>query len=220
MKKFGKLSAVIWDLDGVIVDSEPQHFKSWQDTFQCYSLNISDSQLRQTFGMTSPEVMRMLLGADADAAFISKICDEKEALFRVLIKDQAAYLPGVETWLARFKEADIRQALASSGSMENINTTLDTLGTRPFLKEIVSGIGLPSKPDPEIFLKAARLLGIPANACLVIEDSIAGVAGAKAAGMKCLAVMTTNPAKLLSAADVIVKNLELLSKTKISELFR
>lgn len=220
MNKFGKLSAVIWDLDGVIVDSEPQHFKSWHDTFQRYSLNITDSQLRQTFGMTSPVVMRTLLGADADEAFISKICNEKEALFRADIKDSAAYLPGVEFWLNQFKEAGIRQALASSGSMENIITTLDALGTRPFLEKVVSGIGLPSKPDPAIFLKAAHLLGVPANACLVIEDSLAGVAGAKAAGMKCLAVTTTNPAQALSVADVILRDLESLSVTMISDLFQ
>lgn len=219
MKYFGNLTAVIWDLDGVIVDSEPQHFRTWRETFQRYSLKVSDSQLRQLFGMTSPEVVRTLLGIDVDEAFVSQICDEKEALFRSIIKNTATYLPGVESWLLKFNQAGIRQALASSGSPENINTILDALGTRPFLDEIVSGKDLPSKPDPAIFLKAAHLLGVPANTCLVIEDSIAGVAGANSAKMKCLAVMTTNHGKALSAANVIVKNLESLSNSMISGLF-
>ena len=219
MNRFGKLRAVIWDMDGVIVDSEPHHFQSWKNVLKHYSFNVSEAQLRRMFGMTSPEVVRILFGADVKEEFVSRLCEEKELLFREAFQESAAYLPGVEYWLSTFKQAGIRQALASSGSQENIDAVLDALGTRRFLDVVVSGKNLPSKPDPAVFLMAAQQLGRQSDVCLVIEDSIAGVAGAKAARMKCLAVTTTNTPLELTTAEMVLKNLEFLSDSTIKSLF-
>ena len=220
MRKFGRLEAVIWDMDGVIVDSGPFHFNSWHNTLGQYSLVVSEAELRRMFGMTSPEVVKILFGADVKEEFVAQLCEEKELLFREAIQTNAQYIPGVEYWLTEFKRSGIQQALASSGSPENIDAVLDTLGTRFYLDAVVSGKDMPSKPDPRIFLKAAQQLGAEPNNCLVIEDSIAGVAGAKAAGMKCLAVTTTNIAEDLVNADMILKNLESLSESKLNSLFK
>ena len=84
--------------------------------------------------------------------------------------------------------------------MENIDAIVDETGIRGYFKALVSGVGHPSKPDPWIFLEAARRVGVEAEYCLVVEDSIFGVQGAKAAGMRCLAVTTTNPSPDLLAA--------------------
>lgn len=219
MSNFGSLEAVIWDMDGVIVDSGPYHFNSWHNTLDQYSLAVSEAQLRQMFGMTSPEVVRRLFGADVKEEFVSQLCEEKELLFREAIKENAEYIPGVEFWLNEFKQSGIRQALASSGSQENINAVLDVLGTRRYLDEIVSGKNIQSKPDPAIFLQAALQLGVKPESCLVIEDAIAGVAGAKTAGMKCLAVTTTNCPEDLGDADLILKNLLSLSESSLYALF-
>jgi beta-phosphoglucomutase family hydrolase len=220
LSKFGSLEAVIWDMDGVIVDSGPYHFNSWHNTLDQYSLVVSEAQLRRMFGMTSPEVVRILFGANVKEEFVTQLCEEKELLFREAIKENAEYLPWVEYWLNEFKQSGIKQAIASSGSQENIDAVLDTLGTRLYLDEIVSGKDLPSKPDPAVFLKAARQLSVEPKNCLVIEDAIAGVAGAKAAGMKCLAVTTTNYPEDLSDADMILKNLELLTESMLNALFQ
>lgn len=206
-------------MDGVIVDSGPFHFQSWHKTLGQYSLSVSESQLRKMFGMTSPEVVRLLFGPQVKEDFVAKLCEEKELLFREAIRESAAYLPGVEYWLGDFNDSGIRQAIASSGLQENINAVLDALGTRRFLDEVVSGEDLPSKPDPAIFILAARKLGVHHTNCLVIEDAIAGVAGAKAAGMKCLAVTTTNPAQELTCADFVLDNLEFLSAAILKKLF-
>jgi beta-phosphoglucomutase family hydrolase len=219
MNKFGSLEAVIWDMDGVIVDSGPHHFNCWHNTLDQYSLVVTEPQLRRMFGMTSPEVVRILFGPDVKEEFVSQLCEEKEMLFREAIEKHAEYLPGVEYWLNEFKCAGIRQAIASSGSQENIDAVLDALGTRIYLDEVVSGKNLPSKPDPAVFLQAARQLGIEPDSCLVIEDAIAGVAGAKAAGMKCLAVTSTNGPEDLKVADLVLKNLELLSDSILNSLF-
>jgi beta-phosphoglucomutase len=171
------------------------------------------------FGMTSPEVIRVLFGADVKEEFVSQLCEEKELLFRETIREGAVYLPGVEHWLEVFKQSGIRQAIASSGSQENIDAVLDALGTRRYLDEVVSGKDMSSKPDPAVFLEASRQLGVKPKNCLVIEDAIAGVAGAKAAGMKCLAVTTTNRPEELSDSDLIMNNLESLTDMILISLF-
>ena len=219
MSKFGSLEAVIWDMDGVIVDSGPIHFNSWHNTFDQYSLVVSDEQLRRMFGMTTPEIVKGLFGPDVKEEFVTQLCEEKELLFREAIQESAHYIPGVEYWLNEFKQSGMLQAIASSGSQENIDAVLDALGTRSFLDEIVSGKNLPSKPDPAVFLQAAQQLGVKPKNCLVIEDAIAGVAGAKAAGMNCLAITTTNHPEDLAEADVILKNLESLSVSILNALF-
>lgn len=214
-----KLKAVIWDMDGVIVDSGPVHFASWHDTLRQYDLNVTTAQLRRMFGMTSPEVVRLLFGPQVDEAFVNDLCEEKERQFRESIRHSASYLPGAEYWLRTFQQLSIRQALASSGSQENVDAVLDALNARGFLDVVVSGKNLPSKPDPAVFLLAAHKLNIPKENCLVIEDAIAGVAGAKNAGMKCLAVATTNQPSELKGADVILETLETLNIDTLARLF-
>jgi len=218
LNKFNNLEAVIWDMDGVIVDSGPQHFKSWHITLKQYSKEVSDEQLRRLFGMTSPEVARILFGAHVAEKFVIQLCEEKEFHFREAIRETARYLPGVKRWLHEFKRCGVRQAIASSGSQENIDAVLDALNARGFFEEIISGKNMPSKPDPAVFLQAAQQLSAePAN-CLVIEDAIAGVAGAKAAGMKCLAVATTNHPHDLKDADAVLLDLEALSDAFLNKL--
>ena len=206
-------------MDGVIVDSGPIHFDSWHNTLEQYSLTVSEAELRRMFGMTSPEVVKILFGNEVTEEFVAQLCEEKELLFREAIHENAQYIPGVEHWLNEFKRSGIKQAIASSGSQENIDAVLDTLGTRFYLDAVISGKDLPSKPDPGVFIKAAQQLDVEPKYCLVIEDAIAGVTGAKSAGMKCLAVTTTNCVEDLENADLILKNLESLSGSILNALF-
>jgi beta-phosphoglucomutase-like phosphatase (HAD superfamily) len=100
------------------------------------------------------------------------------------------------------------QAIASSAPQANIDALVDELHVREFFEVIVSGYDMPGKPHPMVFLRAADLMEVPATNCIVIEDSVAGVRAAKSAGMRCIAVTTTNPAQLLSEADVVVDSLD------------
>ena len=118
-----------------------------------------------------------------------------------------------------FRQNGICQALASSGSPGNINAVLTALTVETYFDVVVSGDGLPSKPDPFIFLKAADRLGVIPLNCLVIEDAVTGVQAAKASGMKCIAVTTTNPAKKLADADLVLDNLAELMTEHIRGLF-
>jgi len=219
MIDFMKLEAVIWDMDGVLLDSGPSHFKAWRATFETYKIEIYEERLRRTFGMTNQQVIQFIVDQPISKELTDRISREKDISFQNIIRDQEVFLPGVKKWMEAFRQNGICQALASSGSPGNINAVLKALAVETYFDVIVSGDGLPSKPDPFIFLKAADRLGVIPLNCLVIEDAVTGVQAAKASGMKCIAVTTTNHAKILADADLVLDNLAELMTDHIRGLF-
>lgn len=197
-------TGVLWDMDGVLVDTGEFHFLAWQAVLAQEGLAFDRDRFRQTFGMNNQDMITTLLGRLPEPGQIESIGSRKEALFRQAITGRARLLDGARDWLDWFQAGGARQAIASSAPCENIDALVDELAIRPYFQEIVSGTDMPGKPDPAVFLTAARLLDIPPASCLVIEDSIAGVAAAGRAGMKCLAVTTTNTAATLSQADWVL----------------
>lgn len=219
MIDFMKLKAVIWDMDGVLLDSRSSHYEAMRVIFDKYNIKIVGDRMQNVFGMTNQQVIQHMVDQPISKELIDQIGREKDVLFQSIIGDQAVFLPGVKNWIEVFKQNGIRQALASSGSPGNIKTILSTLAAEAYFNEIVSGDGLPSKPDPFVFLKAADCLGIVPTNCMVIEDAIVGVQAANAAGMKCVAVTTNNPAEKLADADVVLSNLAELTMDHIQYLF-
>ena len=219
MIDFMKLEAVIWDMDGVLLDSGPSHFKAWRATLGRYKIKVYEERLRRSFGMTNQQVIQFIADQPILKELADRISREKDILFQSIIKDQAVFLPGVKKWIEAFRQNGISQALASSGSPGNINVVLTALAAETYFDEVVSGDGLPSKPDPFVFLKAADRLGVIPLNCLVIEDAVAGVQAAKASGMKCIAVTTTDHAEKLADADVVLDNLAELMTDHIKVLF-
>ena len=135
------------------------------------------------------------------------------ALFLLLL------LSGVR-WLGRLQDAGVRQAVASSAPPANIDQLIDGLALRPYFQAVVSTWGMAGKPDPGVFLEAARQVGVPPTRCLVVEDAIAGVTAAKRAGMACLAVTTTNTRAALAEADRVVDSLEELDDQTVDFLLK
>lgn len=219
MIDFMKLKAVIWDMDGVLLDSRSSHYKSMHVIFDKYKIKVVEDRMWKTFGMTNQQVIQFMVDQPISKELTVRIGREKDRLFQSIIKEQAVFLPGVRNWMEVFKQNGIRQALASSGSPGNIKAILSTLAAEAYFDEIISGDKLPSKPDPFIFLKAADCLGIVPLNCLVIEDAVVGVQAAKAAGMKCVAVTTNNTAEKLADADVVLSNLTELTMDHIHGLF-
>jgi len=219
MINFRKLQAVIWDMDGVLVDSEPIHSETWRNVFNTFGIKVTPSQLKRFFGMTSEMTVRTLADGELSEEKIKKLIKEKARLFREQIEEKAEIFPGVRGWLASFNSNNISQAIASSGSKHNIDIVIDKLCIREYFEVVVDSSALPSKPNPIIFSKAAEALNVIPLNCLVIEDSVAGVQAAKAAGMKCVAVATTNPKNKLSDADIVVENLGSLEIAQITDLF-
>jgi len=219
MTTLHNLHAVLWDMDGVLVDTFDAHYRSWQQTFDELSQPFDLEMFRHTFGMNNRLILTTIFERDLGERFIQKVSDRKEELFREVIKGHARLLPGVKLWLTRFQEMGIKQAVASSAPQANIDALLDELGVRTFFQVEAAGAALKGKPDPAVFLLAASQLKVEPAKCLVIEDAVAGVEAAHRGGMKCVAVQTTNPAEKLKGANVVLKDLSLLTEKHLQKLF-
>ena len=209
---------VLWDMDGVLIDTGEFHFQAWSQILSERAIPFSRELFQATFGMNNTGVLSALLERTPAPKFVAEISDRKEWLFRQAIKGHAQPLPGVRVWLENLKAAGVRQAVASSAPPANIDVLVDELGLRSYFDAIVSGVDLPGKPDPVVFLQAARQINVPPERCVVVEDAVVGVKAAQRAGMRCIAVTTTNPADALRNADVVVEGLDTLSEDTFERL--
>jgi HAD superfamily hydrolase (TIGR01509 family) len=198
--------AILWDMDGTIVDSKDCHFHAWVETLKRRGIDLDEAKFTSSFGRNNTISLPFYLGYQPEPDVYDEIVHEKESLFLELVLNDSKLVPGVETWLAAAQENGIRQALASSSETEIIDLLIDKFSLRHYFDAIVPGAALPSKPDPEIFLRAAKKVEHEPEQCVVIEDSLAGVQGGKNAGMKCIAVTTTISREALTLADRVVED--------------
>lgn len=206
--------AAIFDWDGVIINSEECHRHSWELLAAQMNRALPAGYFEASFGRKNAEIIPELLGWASDPAEIDAISCRKEALYREVVKDRGMQaLPGVLEWLRRLADAGIPCGIGSSTARANIELSLDLIGCAPFFRTIVSAEDVKlGKPHPEVFLTVAARLGMPAERCVVFEDALFGLEAARRAGMKCIAVTTTNPAeKLRALADRVVARLDELT---------
>ena len=206
----------LWDLDGTLVDTMEFHLRSWSLALPEFGYPFPAEKFHRSFGMNNTGVLEVFLGWRPEPELATAIGDRKEELFRELLRGNVRTLPGVRLWLERLRGWGARQAVASSAPHDNIDAMMGELDILPYFDAVVSGYELASKPDPAVFLKAAKIIGVAPEACVVMEDAVAGVQAAKRAGMRCIAVTTTNPAEALHEADIVVDRLSDLS----TEAFR
>ena len=209
--------AILWDMDGVLVDTGEYHYAAWKKTFDELGVPFFEAQFRMTFGMNNARILEIIFGTKLPSIQEGQISERKESLFREAVKGNAKLLPGVEDALKNFSAWNFKQAITSSAPTKNIEVLVQELQIGKYFDAIVSGDDIPGKPDPAVFLRAAQQLGIEPEYCTVIEDAVAGVEGAKNAGMNCIAVTTTNSAKRLSKADLILDSLVGLNKDLFPE---
>ena len=219
MLKSNHKYAIIWDMDGVLVNTGEYHYQAWKQTFSELDVPFSKEQFRATFGMNNAGILKLICGENLPPDKEQRIGEHKEELFREAVKGKAKLLPGVENTLKNFSKWNLKQAIASSAPPKNIEVLVKELEIGKYFDTIISGFDIPGKPDPGVFLKAARLLNVEPERCVVIEDAVAGVEGAKRAGMKCIAVTTTNTPDALSEADLIFDSLEELKQHTLFALF-
>lgn len=212
------IQAVLWDMDGVLVDSADLHFESWTHTLQDYGLVYTRQHFIDTFGMNNESILKLLLGGDSNPTLRQEISDRKEVLFRQMVPGRVEPLPGARDWLERFQQAGLRQAVASSGPPENLAVLTAAMGLNGYFSSLVSAFSMPGKPDPAVFLEAARQVGVAPAQALVIEDGLPGVEAAHRAGMRCLAVATTHPVERLSQAGLVTSSLAALTWDELMPL--
>jgi beta-phosphoglucomutase len=212
------IRAVIWDLDGVIIDSAEEHRRAWYRLVQEEGLAFTDTHFWATLGKRNDTLIPLFWGPMPPER-IRELADRKEAYFREFIRDTAALMPGAIELLTTLRDAGYQQALASSTPIENIELISELLGLKRYLSSLVCGETVPrSKPAPDTFLKAAAELGIEPEKCLVIEDAVVGVEAAHAAGMRCIAVAGERDLPGLRAAELMVKGLTEVALERIRKL--
>jgi HAD superfamily hydrolase (TIGR01509 family) len=210
--------AVLWDLDGTLLDSEEYHWLSWRDTMSSLARPITRDQFLATFGLRNDEILPRWLGASATRGDIDRVSREKESLYRKLLRQGGvAPLAGAAEWVRRLQAEGWRQAIASSAPQANIDVVLEVLGMASFFQAVVSAEDVTAgKPDPQVFLTAAARLGVPPSACIVVEDSSAGIEAARRAGMHSIGVSRNGRL----AADVAVSSLDQLPDDAFQSLLR
>jgi HAD superfamily hydrolase (TIGR01509 family) len=212
--------AILWDLDGVIVDSGKIHFKSFVAIFKEYGYEFPYSTFLKTFGRNNDSVIEIAIGRKPDIEMKEDIITRKEDWYCQHIHGRLKMLPGALEWLRWFKANGFPQAIASSAPMENVTRSLDEFRLGNFFDAIISGSRIPGKPDPKVFLRAAAALEINPSRCIVIEDSIAGMQGALAGGMQCITVATTHTRSEFTQATLALDSLTDLTEEQIYSLTR
>lgn len=208
--------AVLWDLDGTLVDSADYHWRSWRDTMAAEGLPLTYRQFLDGFGQKNDRILRVWLGADAGADRMRRLADAKEREYRRLARDGGlSPLPGAAEWVARLRDGGWRQAIASSAPRANVEVMLAALRLPQAFDAIVAAEDVAAgKPDPQVFLTAAARLSIPAERCVVVEDAAAGIEAARRAGMRSIGVSGSAALE----ADLVVRSLADLPKDAFSAL--
>jgi len=200
--------AVLWDLDGVLVDTAPFHFQAWQELFQSVGKGFAEADFRRTFGLRNDAILTDILG-ELTSAEVERLAQRKEGLYRDKVAGRVAAIPGAIDLLRRLQQRGRKIAIVSSTTRENVRVVLSSLGLEGVFEAVVAEEDAPKgKPDPQGFLVAAEKLGVAAAECVVIEDAPGGVEAAKRAGMRCIGVTTSRPREALAGADLVVDRLE------------
>ena len=215
------LKAVLWDMDGVIADTADYHYQAWKDVFGEMGVAFSKADFVPLFGRRHDAIIRFALGNSLSPEEENALSGKKQAIYRRRVSQNVIPLPGAVALIKSLNQHKIKTAIGSSAVPENIDVIIRGLGIEDCFQAIAYGTEVAEgKPSPQIFQLAAKKLGVKPADCVVIEDAIAGVAAAKKAGMKCIAVTNSHPAQSLKNADLIVDTLEKVDISVLSGLFQ
>lgn len=216
-----KLAAVIFDMDGTLLDNNPYHLKAWQTFCENHGIILTEEEYKhQLSGKSSRDTMLHLFKRPLSGEEITRLKTEKEQLYREIARPHIRPIRGLESFLTTLKKENIRTGIASSATPVNLEFALKIMKLEKYFEVIVdSTMVAKGKPDPEIFLLAAARLGATPEQCLVFEDSINGICGAVAAGMKVAALTTAHRPEELSGVDLVLDDYREIRIEKIRKLF-
>ncbi len=212
-------TAVIFDVDGVLIDSYQAHYQSWLKMFAEHGVSFTEAEFRKTFGRTSHDIIAALYGAKISDNDIRAWDDRKEALYRDIIRESFPAIDGAVELLDHLHSAGFRLAVGSSGPPENIALTLECLERASLFGAVVTRVDVTrGKPDPQVFQIAAERLGAQSAKCVVVEDAPAGIEAANRAGMASVALTGTATHVELAHALLIVDSLRELTPDRLRNL--
>jgi len=198
---------VIFDMDGVLVDSAAPHWESWRLLAKEEGTTVREQRFWETFGRPSADVVPALFGP-VSPADLKRLSDRKEAIYRDLVGTTPPIVPGAGDLVRALRDHGVRVAIGSSGPPENVELVAKALGKGAKFDATVTADDVKrGKPHPDVFAITADRLGLPAERCVVIEDAPVGVEAARAAGCRCIGVTIYQPKEALDAADLLVRAL-------------
>lgn len=197
--------AAIFDMDGVIIDSNPFHKIALRQFCEKYGYSLSDDELRnRIYGRTNKDWITNLFGRTLSPAELSAYGEEKESLFRELYKNDIVAVAGLENFLIQLKECSIPIAIGTSAPRSNVDFVLEKTGLGKYFSVILDESHVThGKPNPEIYINVAVALGYPTAKCLVFEDSLSGVESGQKSGAKVVGISTTHTHEELSHTNFV-----------------
>jgi beta-phosphoglucomutase family hydrolase len=221
MRNGDKCEGVIFDMDGVLIDSHPVHKKVWAQFLASLNMHVSDQELDYVLdGRRREEILRHFLG-DLSPERIREYGQQKNELYKESERD-LRMVSGIVEFLDTLQAAGIRMAVATSASSVRAHDILARLGILPRFRAVVTGNDVAKgKPDPEIFVQAADQLNLSPRNVLVVEDAVSGVKAAKSAGMKCLGIAVDGRKNSLreAGADCVIPDYRKISLREVQQLF-
>ena len=200
------LKAVIFDMDGVVVDNHQFHFRAWMEFSKRHNFELNKDIYRDNFnGKTNADLFQMLFGK-LSSDQMKKLADEKESLYQEIYREHMIPHKGLIDFLDYLTQKKIKIALGTSAPPFNVDFTLDTLKLRRYFEVIVDGSQVSrGKPDPEIYTLCVHRLGLNSRDCVVFEDSLAGLESGERAGCVIIGVATSHGAwELTSKTQLII----------------
>ncbi len=214
-------SAVLWDFDGTIADTQIIHANTEVEIMKKYGIDISSEEITRRFsGVKLKVIFQTIFDENNVVADVQEACEAKWHLMNKLLRQELPeFMPGAKELLDKLYNADIKMALATSSIKSYVDFIVDALLIRNKFQLIITGDDVErGKPDPEIFIKAASAIGVENEKCLVIEDGNAGVLAAQAANMKCIAAGDHIDKSILTEKSIYVDTLEIVDFDFLSKL--
>ncbi len=213
-------NGIILDMDGTLIDSHQTHVDCWIRYAERDGIVLDPGRVNRVFGQINREIIRSIWPCEITDEKVLEIGDGKEALVRDSYRKNFPPLPGATELVRRLHDHGFKLAVGSSGPKENVDLACELLGITPLLGAIVSSSDVSrGKPHPEIFLTAAKRIGVSPEQCVVIEDATVGIDAAHAAGMKCIAILSTGHGEdELKDAEILVHSLEEITPEMIVRL--
>ena len=217
------LRAVIFDMDGVIVNSEPLHHKAYKKMFAEFKLNVSNNLYESFTGQSTSSICKQLCEIFNLKESSNDLVVSKRKHFKIIFENDSSFqmIDGALELIKNYFNNNLTLVLASSASMINIDRIFKKFDLNKFFKAKISGADLKeSKPNPEIFIKAAKMTGFKKEECIVIEDSTNGIIAAKSAGIYCVGYNSHNSKNQnYDNANLVINELGEIKFNKISNLY-
>ncbi len=212
---------VVFDMDGVLIDSNPYHKKALKSFARKYGYDLNEEELRaKIYGRQNKDWIPRLFDREMTLDEIDHYAVEKESLFQKLFKKDVAPLAGLTSFLDSLKTKNIPRAIATSAPRMNVDFVFENTSIGQYFGLVLDDSHIKrGKPDPEAYLKASELLGFDPGECVVFEDSLSGIESARNAGCKLAAVGTTHDEHEFGKVDLFIRDFTNLRIEDIARLF-